>query len=250
MASKSPRLKTQYKCQWREVVALNFEIDSRVIKRHIPKSLSIDRYNDHTLLTMMAKTVRRLRPWGFGPGLVRSFEEIDFRTYVSCEINGQLYQGHILLKNLVSSKMAGRILHFLTGQESQLVTARRATSGFEEARRDALPSADYRWEFDDSESHFMVKARDAASKSDTGSKEEFVLQQTQRFLQTPRGLMVQQIRQTPWMFWSASSGSFDCDARMLLGEEFRRALTQPKFVLLSRGGKVTVYKPEKPGSRT
>ena len=246
MASKPPRLRTQYKCQWREVVALNFEVDPRVIKRHLPEGLAIDHYNDHTLLTMMAKQVRRLRPWGIGPGLIPAFVEIDFRTYVTCEMNGQQLHGHFKLKNLISSKAGDRVLHFLTGQESSLISAHRVTSGFEEARRDALPSADYRWELDDSESHFLVKARDAATKSDPGSKEEFVLQQSRRFLQTPQGLVTQQIRQTPWMYWSASSGSFDCDARTMLGEELRRYLVQPKFVVLSRGGRVTMYKPQKP----
>ncbi len=247
MPATSPRLKTRYKCQWREVVAMNFEVDPRVIRRHLPEQLSIDHYNDHTLVTMMAKRVRRFRPWGLPPGLFRGFEQIDFRTYVSCDSGGQTLRGHYVLRSFVSSKMAGGLLKFLTGQPQELISAKRVTSGFEEARRDALPSADYRWNFGDSESHFMVKARQVASKGEAGSKEEFVLQQNRRIQITSDGIQVHEIRQTPWLVWNASSGSFDCNIRSLLGDEFQRYLGQPNFVLLSQGGEVTVFKGQNPG---
>lgn len=247
MATKTATTRPIFKCEWRDVVALNFDVDPRLLQSIIPEGTRIDHYNDHTLVTLMAKNVREFRPYGRSLTLFRSVDEIDLRTYITWESDGQIYRGHYKMKNLVSNKMACRIFRFLTGQNQILVSLSRETSGFEEARRDALPTADYRWSDQESESHFKVKARTAARKGEDGSKEHFVLQQQNRFVSTRKGTPCFPIRQAPWLVWTASSGSFDCDATRLLGKEFRRYFSRPNFALLSRGGEVTVSRGRKVG---
>ena len=245
MATKTATTKPIFKCEWRDVVALNFDVDPRLLQPLIPPGLRIDQFNDHTLITMMAKNVREFRPYGRSLTLFRSIDEIDLRTYVSWDVDGVTHRGHYKLKNLVSNKMASRVFKFLTGQEQMLVNKKRHTSGFEEARRDALPAADYSWSMEDSKSQFKVKARNAAKKGAENSKEQFVLSQRNRFVQTSKGTLCFPIRQAPWLVWTASSGSFDCDDELLLGKDFRRYFSRPKFALLSRGGEVTVSKGRK-----
>ena len=140
-----------YRCEWRDVVALNFDVDPRLLQPLIPAGTRILPFNDHTLVTMMAKNVRDFRPWGRGLMLFRSVDEIDLRTYISWEKDGQTRLGHFKLKNLISGKMAAHAFRFLTGQKQQVVSITRQTTNFEEARRDALPTADYRWIHDDLE---------------------------------------------------------------------------------------------------
>ena len=247
MTKTAPATKSVYKCEWRDVVALNFEVDPRVLQPRLPEGTRIERYNDHTLVTLMAKNIREFRPWGRSLTLFRSLDEIDLRAYINYESGGELHRGHFKLRNFVAGKMGCRVLKFLTGQKQEFVSSTRSTSGFEEARRDALPSADYRWNHGDSKNHFRVKARKQAQKSQEGSKEQFVLEQLNRFVKTSRGTLQYPIRQAPWLVWNASSGSFDCDTANLLGAEFRKYLNRPSFVLLSRGGEVTVYKGKKIG---
>ena len=239
MASTT-KTKPVYKCEWRDVVALNFDVDPRLLQPLIPIGTRLLSFNDHTLITIMAKNVREFRPYGRRLTLFRNVNEIDFRIYLSWESDGKTRLGHYKLKNLVSNKMAGRVFRFLTGQEQELVSMSRNTSGFEEVRRDALPSADYRWTHNDVENHFQVKARTQATKSQPGSKELFVLKQEHRFISTQKGTSCFPIRQAPWLVWNASSGSFDCHSHLFLGKELRKYFSRPNFVLLSRGGEITV----------
>jgi uncharacterized protein YqjF (DUF2071 family) len=235
-------MKTVYKCEWRDVVALNFDIEPRLLQPLIPRGTRLLPYHEHTLITMMAKNVREFRPWGGRLTLFRSVEEIDLRTYLSWETGGQRRLGHFKLKNLVSSEMATYVFRWLTGQRQTRVPITRQTTNFETARIDAIPTARYSWTIDDEESHFMVTARNEAGKSEAGSKEMFVLWQEHRFVRTRRGTWCYPIRQAPWMVWNASSGSFDVKTHQLASKEFRKYFRSPRFVLLSRGGEVTVSK--------
>ena len=243
MATKTKskaKTKSVYKCEWRDVVAMNFDVDPRLLQPLIPARTRLLKFNDHMLVTLMAKNVREFRPWGRGLTLFRSVEEIDLRTYISWEKNGQTRLGHFKLRNLISSKMAARIFKMLTGQQQQVAAISRETTNFEEARRDALPTASYSWILDDEENHFKVTARTEATKSHEGSKERFVLRQEHRFVETPKSTICYPIRQAPWLVWHASSGSFDVKSYQLVGKEFRKYFNRPNFVLLSRGGAVTV----------
>ena len=161
-ATRTVKTKAAYRCEWREVVALNFKVDPRVLQPHLPAGARILQFNDHVLLTLMAKNVREVQPYGRSLTLFRSIDEIDFRTYISMPVDGEMRRGHLKLRNLISHKMAGRVFKLLTGQTQELISSQRSTSGFEEARRDALPTANYQWTNADQKNQFLVKARNAA----------------------------------------------------------------------------------------
>jgi uncharacterized protein YqjF (DUF2071 family) len=229
-----------YKCEWRDVVALNFDVDPRLLKPWIPKGTRLLPFQDHSLVTLMAKHIRDFHPAGRRLNLFPSIHEIDLRTYVSWESNGVTRLGHFKLKNLVSGKLAAWVFHWLTGQPQITASIDCSTTNFEEARRDAMPTAEYRWRLENLESHFKVSARTQASKSQDDSKELFVLRQEHRFVVSRRGTYCYPIRQAPWLVWNASSGSFDVQIQQFVDKELRKYFKRPKFVLLSRGGEVTV----------
>ena len=239
---KSPPTKPVYRCEWRDVVALNFDVDPRILLPFIPQGTRIISYNDHTLITLMAKNVREFRPWKRKLVLFRSIDEVDLRTYISWEKNGQTRQGHFKLGNLVSSKNAARVLRFLTGQQSEIAHIKRESKNLQNVRRDALPTAEFRWKFKEEENHFRVSARSTATKSKPDSKEQFVLRQEHRFIQSSKGVFCHPIRQAPWPVWNAASGSFQVNLNHYVDKELRKYLKRPKFVLLSQGGEVTVSK--------
>ena len=74
-----------YRCEWRDVVALNFDVDPRILQSSLPQGTRIVSYNDHTLITLMVKNIREFRPWKRKLVLFRSIDEIDLRTYISWE---------------------------------------------------------------------------------------------------------------------------------------------------------------------
>lgn len=248
MSNKEKPLKAAFNCEWRDVVALNFEVDVRMLKPLLPAGTQPCLYSDRAILTLMAKDIREFQPWGKSFTLFRSIMEVDLRTYVQQEVDGKVFRGHFKLRNLVNNKLGCRVLKFLTGQKQTPIVGKHSTSGFEEARRDAIPAAEFQWKIDENENKFRVKARNQAKKLVDGTKEQFVLQQMNRFVKTSKGTMRMPIRQAPWLVWNGSSGSFDCSANELLDSSFRKYLSKPSFVLMSRGGQVTVFKGKKVAS--
>ena len=236
------KLSPLYKCEWRDVAALNFDVDPRLLQPLLPQGTRSVAYNDHTLITLMAKNIREFRPWKRQLVLFRTIEEIDLRTYIRWENNGVVRQGHYKFSNLISNKMAGRVLKFLSGQNSEVTAIKRNSKNLSELRLDLLPTVEFRWTTEDQENHFRVSARAAASKSNANSKEMFVLRQEHRFVETKRGVFCHPIRQAPWPVWNASSGSFQVNLHGYVNKELHKYLRRPKFVLISQGGEVTVSK--------
>ena len=135
------------------------------------------------------------------------------------------------------------MLKLLYKQSCDVERITHTITNFETAQRDALPSAEYRWTTDEEENHFSVRARAPGRKPADQSKEDFVLHQRYRFASSPRGTIVYNIRQTPWVVWNASSGSYECARQKLLGPEMARYLKKPTSVLMSSGGEVKIHRP-------
>ncbi len=229
-------------CQWRDVVALNFEIDDRALAPHIPAGTRLAKYNNHTMITLMAKNARELQPWGGSLTVFRSVDSIDLRCYVQCETREGIVTGHVILRHILSNRLCACLLRWLYRRPCDVEKMTHTATNFETAQRDALPSAEYRWEIDGEENHFGVRARESGRKPAAESKEEFVLQQRYRFAATSRGTIAWSIRQTPWVVWNAASGSYDCSRTRLLGPEMGRYLKKPSSVLMSSGGEIKIHK--------
>ncbi len=242
MAKLKPA-RTLLACQWRDVVAMNFEVDDRAVTPHIPAGTRIAKYNNHTVVTLMAKNTRELQPWGGSLTLFRSVLSIDLRCYAQYESKNGILIGHVLLKHIISNKMCGHLLRFLYKQPCAVQSITHTATNFESAQRDALPSADYRWTTSGHENHFSVKARDVGRKLTGNSREEFVLHQRYRFAESRRGTIAYEIRQTPWVVWRASSGSYECEKSEFVDAAFGKFLRKPTTVHMSSGGEVKIYKP-------
>ncbi len=231
------------KSQWREIVALNFDVDRRVLSEYVPPGTQLDTYHDNCFVTMMAKHVLNLQPYGGQLVLIQSFENVSLRFYVQREVNNELRRGFCLLRSFVSSKWAARILKFLFKRNFECESITRDTRGFREANLEIMPEADYHWTIGESDNQFKVKGRSQVRKQMADTKEDFFLNPKYFYVARQGKTIEYAIRQAPWLVWDAASGSFDCDTRALLGDNFRRYLkNRPASVLLSRGGDVTVYR--------
>lgn len=244
MVDKKSNPGTLLSCQWRDVVALNFEIDDRALTPYLPPGTRLAKYNNHTMITMMAKNARELQPWGRSLTLFRSIDSIDLRCYVQCETSTGVIVGHVILHHVLSNKLCARLLKFLYKQSCDVEKIIHTATNFETAQRDALPAAEYRWGSEEQENHFSVKARAGGRKPADDSKEDFVLNQRYRFANSPHGTIMYAIRQTPWVVWKASSGSYECARSYGLGSSMARYLKKPTSVLMSSGGEVKIHKPQ------
>ncbi len=242
-SDKSVKSRTLLACQWRDVVALNFDIDDRTLQPHVPAGTRLAKYNNHSMVTLMAKNARELQAWGKPLTLFRSIRSLDLRCYVECDTAAGALRGHVMLRHIVSSRLCARLLKVLYKSACDVEKITHTVQNFETAQRNALPSAEYQWTSNGEMNHFSVRARKAGRKPAADSREEFVLHQQYRFASKPEGTVVYAIRQTPWVVWSASSGSYECDKSRFLGADFGRHLKKPATIMMSSGGDVRIYRP-------
>lgn len=228
---------------WHDVVSLSFQVDDRIILPFLPAGTRIAKYNEHTLVTLLARKEMEFRPFGWPISFVKSHLAIDLRAYAQAETGSGTITGFVVLKHLVSKKFAAACLRYLYKSPCEVTRMRQIASEFHGGLRSAQPTAEYHWLHGDQDNHFLVRTNQEGRKSSDDSRDAFLLNQTHRFLPTESGVMTCEVRQAPWVVWRGSSGMYECDKTGLVDANLGRYLRKPSSVYLSSGGEMTVLKP-------
>ena len=96
--------KLSLKAEWREIVTLNFDVDRRVLQEYVPQGTQLDSYNEHAYVTLIAKNIRELQPYGGRLTLFRSLEYVGLRFYVKRKVGDEYHRGFCNLRSFVSGK--------------------------------------------------------------------------------------------------------------------------------------------------
>lgn len=232
--------RTLLACQWRDVVAINFDVDQRAITPYLPPGLRVANYHDRTMITVLAKNTRELQPYGGRLTLFRSVLSIETRCYAEYMGKSGPIVGHVVLKHLLNNRNCWYLMRFLFRQPFRVAKINHEASNFESPQRGALPTADYRWNDDGDDNHVSVSAREVARKPAENSREAFVLYQNYRFGLHKGTSIAWKIHHAPWAMWKASSGTFECSRDKLVDASFAKFLRKPSTVMMSAGGEIQI----------
>src|SRR5271167_3016332 len=69
--------------EWRDLVMLNYEVDSQLLRSYVPRGSELDSFNGGTLVSLVGFRFLRTRIFGALPIPFHSnFDEINLRFYV------------------------------------------------------------------------------------------------------------------------------------------------------------------------
>lgn len=80
---KLPDEKWKFYQEWSNAIFLHFKVDLEELKKHVPKELEIDLFQEESWVSVVAFTMEKIRPKNipaFSP--ISNFHEINIRTYV------------------------------------------------------------------------------------------------------------------------------------------------------------------------
>ena len=69
--------------KWEKLSFMHWRVDKEIIKRHIPKNLTLDLYENEAYIGLIPFMMKNVRPrWGFSIPFISNFPEFNIRTYV------------------------------------------------------------------------------------------------------------------------------------------------------------------------
>ncbi len=238
--------KVVLRAHWLDFVAINFQIDPVVLKRHIPRGLEIDLHNDSAYLSLIFASCKDVRIWGLPLPISRGYRSVFLRYYVKRVVGKTERHGSCIVKGLVSNALARWTISKAINTDVVSTKIRAKSSGFGgEHRSDHIPEATYDWQLDGAQGRLVIKARHRIMNLDSGSKVGFILNRDHHFVTQAGKLLDYPVKVTSSNVWDAGSASFHCDAEKMFGREFAKALSKrPSSVFLAEKNSAFYYAPQ------
>ena len=229
-----------------ELVALNFQIDPKILQRRVPKGLELRFFEGETYVSLVAMVLRRVKVWGLPISVAGGFGELNLRFYVRRPDGDGFQHGACFIKDYVSSSSAAWILGSVFKTSFDKIRMTYDNSGFNSKDPGVVPKVDYRWRVGDHENRIRIRARKQLTKITPDSKVGFILDNHNEYSSRDRNTYEYRAEHPKWTIWDAAQANFTCDVTKLFGREFEKPLSKrPASVFVANGSQVKIYRPTK-----
>ncbi len=229
------------KAKFSEMVAVNFQIDQRILQPLVPKGLELDFFNGETYVSLIAMMLRNVKAWGLPFSIIPSSPELSLRFYVRRPGDGESAKGTCLIKDYISGSTAAWYLESQFKSDFSKLKMKYKNSGFGEHE---TPEVEYQWKVDDHWNKLRVRARSRIHKTERASKVGFILDHFTYFGTYKGRTLAYRVERPTWNIWDAAQANFTCDVKRLFGDAFVKPLSKrPASVFVTAGSPVTIYKP-------
>ena len=101
-ADTKPLMKAVYS----DLVAVNFQIDPKILRPLVPAGLELDFYHGETFISLIAMMIKNVKIWGLPFSLVPSCPELSLRYYVQRKNGDHVEKGACLIKDYIAGSTA------------------------------------------------------------------------------------------------------------------------------------------------
>ena len=121
---------------WNNLALINYEIDSKILEKYLPKGTEIDFWNDKCYVSLVGFMFNNTKVLGIKIPFHINFEEINLRFYVKRFENGEWKRGVVFIKEIVPKSAITFIAntlyneHYQTNKMKHAVTENNTTNTF------------------------------------------------------------------------------------------------------------------------
>jgi uncharacterized protein YqjF (DUF2071 family) len=238
------RTKTVFlSAEWRDLVMLNYEVDSRLLDRYVPYGTVLDSFQGKTYVSLVGFRFCRTKAFGFiAVPLHSDFDEVNLRFYVRRKDGDESRRGVVFIAEIVPKRAVATMARLLYGENYVCLPMRHhiVTDG---SRR----TVTYQWQAENQWCQLTAQAMGAPELPRDGSLEQFITEHYWGYsTQRGSGSLEYHVCHVPWQVWVSTTAGFEGDARGLYGVELDHVLQRPpSCAFIADGSSVCVFKGRK-----
>ena len=223
--------------EWRHLIMLNYEVDSKILIPYIPAGTELDLWKGRAFISLVGFMFLNTRVCGISFPFHQNFEEVNLRFYVKRKISGEERRGVVFIKEIVPKRTLAYIANRLYNENYVSLPMRH--------RIEENPlEVEYGWKYANDWQSFSVRADGNWQIPDKDSEEEFITEhywgysgkQNQKCLEY-------QVKHPHWRVSKVLDYKVDVDVRTFYGQHFAPFLDKsPVSVFLAEGSEVTVFR--------
>jgi len=235
--------------RWSHIAILNYRAESSLLTPLLPRGVELDSWNGQAFVSIVGLSFEHLRVLRVPVPFYRLFQQVNLRFYVRRTLGRECRKGVVFIKEFVPHRAmiaASRLLYnqrycfarmehrVETGPPAPELEAAGCSVG-------EVPTAvEYCWRHSGRWNRMRVEAAGAPEVPRAGSFEEFITRRHWGYSRRRNASLEFQVDRAEWLV-SAGSGSLDCDAAGVFGNDFARLLSdEPASAFLSPGSPIAL----------
>jgi uncharacterized protein YqjF (DUF2071 family) len=223
--------------EWQNLAMANYEIDPKLLSKHIPRGTELDIWNGCCYVSLVAFMFVNTKVLGFSIPFHKNFEEVNLRFYVRYKHENEWRRGVVFVKEIVPKPMISFVANTVYGEHYHTLPMKHnISSGLDKLE------VEYFWKFRNEWNHFKVIANPEEKPILHGSEAEFITEHYWGYTRINDSKTSQyEVEHPRWNQYNLVSYDIQCNAVHLYGEPFGECLSQkPVSVILAKGSEVSV----------
>jgi uncharacterized protein YqjF (DUF2071 family) len=229
--------------EWRDLVMLNYEVDSRLLEKFVPDGTVPDSFLGKSYVSLVGFRFCRTKLFGsIAVPLHGEFEEVNLRFYVRRKHADENRRGVVFIAEIVPRQAVAQLARLLYGENYVCLPMKHNVTGNGSQR-----TIEYQWRLENRWCRMAAVATGAPEPAREGSLEQFITEHYWGY-STGRagGSLEYHVSHAPWQVWVSNKAAFEGDASKLYGAELAHVLKgTPSSAFIADGSAVTVFKGHK-----
>ena len=229
--------KTFLTAEWKNLLFINYEVDTSVLLPYLPKGTELDIWNNCCYVSLVGFMFLNTKIKGIAFPFYKNFEEFNLRFYVRFRENGEWKRGVVFIKEVVPRRMICFIADLL--YEEHYYYHQMKNSIIENG--DTL-EVKYEWRFNNEWNFISAVAEKNTSPIIPDTDEEFITEHYWGYTKLAENKTSEyNVAHPKWNIHKVLSFAVKCDVAGLYGKAFQPYLEQaPKSVFMAEGSRVSV----------
>jgi uncharacterized protein len=229
--------------EWRDLVMLNYAVDSSLLSRYLPPGTSLDSFGGKTYVSLVGFRFCRTKLLGrISVPFHSNFLEVNLRFYVRRQVGNESRRGVVFIAEVVPRRAIAITARWMYGENYSRCVMKHCVKHSGEQR-----TLEFHWRIRGKWCVISADIEGPPARPQAGTLEQFITEHYWGYSTGGRGCLEYHVAHVPWQVWTAKTASFAGDASALYGPEIGAVLQRPPdSSFVADGSPVTVFK----GSRT
>jgi uncharacterized protein YqjF (DUF2071 family) len=229
--------------EWRDLVMLNYEVDSNLLTRYVPSGTTLDSFMGRTYVSLVGFRFCRTKLFGTVTVPFHSdFEEVNLRFYVRREEGAESRRGVVFIAEIVPRQAIATVARVVYGENYVCFPMRhRACSN------GSQKTVEYQWQVKNQWCKLTAEASSLPALPPPESLEQFITEHYWGYSAQRNGASLEyHVSHEPWQVWPSNASSFEGDVGSLYGPELARILQRrADSAFIASGSSVVVFRGKK-----
>jgi uncharacterized protein YqjF (DUF2071 family) len=225
--------------EWRDLVMLNYEVESSLLSPYVPRGTTLDSFRGRTYLSLVGFRFWHTKLLGCFPVPFHTdFDEVNLRFYVRRKEGGDDRRGVVFIAEVVPRRAIATTARLVYGENYKCLPMRHRIE------MEALNmTADYQWRVGGHWCTLSARTVGLPTHPQEGSLEQFITEHYWGYSTQRSGACVEyHVSHVPWQVWATSRAGFEGEVSALYGCEFATVLQRrPDSAFVADGSPVIVF---------